>query len=122
MWDIPVNVRYNIAPRKSSNFFASAGLSSYLMKEEDYNYFYYYNGNPVNRFRSYYTDDKQWFSVLNLSVGYERKISKTLSLQAEPFFKQPLKGIGFGSVKLNTTGFFISAKYRPLTNKPAPKR
>lgn len=120
MWDIPVNLRYNLAPRKKSNLFASAGLSSYLMKKENYDYFYYYNGNPVNRQRSYYTDNKHWFAVLNLSVGYERQLSKNISVQAEPFFKQPLKGVGFGNVKLNTTGIYFSVKYKPLTAAGKP--
>jgi len=112
MWDVPVNLRYNIVPRQSSNFFASAGLSSYFMKKEDYDFFYYYNGNPVNRFRSYYTDTKHWFAVMNLSLGYERQMSKHVSLQAEPFFKQPLKGLGFVKVKLNSTGIYFSVKYK----------
>lgn len=118
MWDIPLNIRYNIAPQQSSKFFASAGLSSYLMRKEDYDFFYYYNGNPVSRFRSYYTDNRHWFSVLNLSVGYERQVGKCVSLQAEPFFKQPLKGVGFGSIKLNSTGIYFSVKYKPFINKP----
>jgi Outer membrane protein beta-barrel domain len=113
MWDIPLNLRYNLVPRKSSNVFVSAGLSSYLMKKEDYDYFYYYNGNPVTRNRSYETDTEHWLSILNISVGYERQISKNFSVQAEPFFKQPLKGVGFGNVKLNTTGVFLSVKYKP---------
>jgi hypothetical protein len=116
MWDIPVNLRYNIIPRNSSNFFASAGLSSYFMRREYYDFFYYYNGNPVNRFRSLYTDNQHWFSVLNFSLGYERQVSKHVSLQAEPFFKQPLKGLGFGSVKMNSTGIYFSVKYKPFNS------
>jgi hypothetical protein len=60
------------------------------------------------------TDGKNWFSVLNLSVGYERQVSRNFSVQAEPFFKQPLSGVGFGKVKLNTTGIFLSVKYKPM--------
>lgn len=114
MWDIPLNLRYNLAPRRASNLFASAGLSTYLMQKEDYDYYYYYNGNPMTRYRSYDSDSKYWFGMLNLSVAYERQMSRTISLQAEPFFKQPLKGVGFGSIKMNTTGIYFSVKYRPL--------
>jgi hypothetical protein len=113
MWDIPLNLRYNLVPKKLSNVFVSAGLSSYLMQKEDYDYYYYYNGNPINRSRSYETNSEHWFSVLNLSVGYERQVRKNFSVQAEPFFKQSLKGVGFGNVKLNTTGIFLSVKYKP---------
>lgn len=113
MWDIPINLRYNLAPRKRSNLFISTGLSSYLMRQEDYSFFYYYNGMPVTRERTLDTDAKDWFSVLNLSLGYEHRLSSKFSVQAEPFFKQPLRGVGFGNVKLNTTGIFLSVKYRP---------
>jgi len=114
MWDIPVNVRYNIIPRKRSNFFASAGLSSYIMEKEDYDYYYTYGSNPnvVQRNRTYENVGNYWFSVVNLSIGYEKQIGKNISLQAEPFFKQPLKGVGFGNIKLNTTGIFFTGKYK----------
>lgn len=115
MWDIPINLRYNLVPKRSSNLFVTSGLSSYLMRSEDYNFFYYYNNNPVNRYREYETKSKHWFAVLNLSVGYERQINKSFSVQAEPFFKQPLKGVGFGNVKLNSTGIYFSVKYKPVS-------
>lgn len=121
MWDIPLNLRYNLLPRKKSNFFVSTGLSSYLMKKEDYDFFYYYNGTPVTRYRSMETDSRHWMSVLNLSVAYERQIGKNLSLQAEPFFKQPLGGVGFGNVKLNTTGVYFTLKYKPLSGRLSKK-
>ena len=117
MWDIPLNLRYNIAPRKKSNFFVSTGLSSYLMQEEDYDFFYYYNGNPTTRYRSMDTTRKYWMSILNISAGYERQIGKTFSLQVEPFFKQPLTGIGFGNMKLNSTGVYFTLKYKPLSRR-----
>lgn len=123
MWDIPVNLRYNLVPRSSSNWFATAGLSSYLMQKEDYDFYYYYNGNPTSRYRSFDSDSKHWFAVLNLSFGYERQVSKRISLQAEPFFKQPLGGVGFGNVRLNTSGIYFSIKYKPVpaAGKPAKR-
>ncbi|HYF33613.1 MAG TPA: outer membrane beta-barrel protein [Chitinophagaceae bacterium] len=117
MWDIPLNLRYNMTPRKKSNFYASAGLSSYLMQQEDYDFFYYYNGAPVSRYRSMDNSSKHWMSVLNLSVAYERQLGKNFSLQAEPFFKQPLNGVGFGSVRLNSTGVYFTLKYKPLSGR-----
>ncbi|HEY0679488.1 MAG TPA: porin family protein [Chitinophagaceae bacterium] len=113
MLDLPINLRYNLVPGKTSNLFVTTGLSTYFMRKEYYDYFYYYNGNPTTRSRSYPTDSKYWFSVVNISVGYEKQVSRTLSVQAEPFFKQPLKGVGFGSMKLNTTGIYFSLKYKP---------
>ena len=59
--------------------------------------------------------DNYWFSVLNLSVGYERVISKRLSIQAEPYLKVPLTGLGAGSMKMGSYGMFFSLKYRPAS-------
>lgn len=117
MWDIPINLRYNLVPKHRTNLFVSTGLSSYLMKSEDYYYRYYYvnNPNPMYRERAYDTNTQHWGAVLNFSLGYERQLSKSFSVQAEPFFKQPLKGVGFGKVKLNSTGIYFSVKYKPVS-------
>ena len=49
-------------------------------------------------------------AVANFSFGIERKIGKRLTFQAEPFFKIPLAEVGYGKVKLISTGLFISSK------------
>ena len=99
--------------KKTSRIFVTTGLSSYLMMKENYSYNYYYNGMPVTRSRAYQTSDKYWLSVLNFSAGFEKILNKKFSVQLEPFFKQPLKGIGFGSISLNTAGLYISLRYHP---------
>ena len=114
MFDIPVNLRYNAIRKKSSTIFFSAGLSSYLMNNEDYSYYYYYNGAPNTRDRSYPTSDDYLFSVINFSAGFEKKLNKSFSMQVEPFFKQTLTGVGFGSISLNSTGIYFSLRYNPL--------
>lgn len=120
MWDIPLNLRYNIAPRKKSNFFVSTGLSSYLMLREDYNFHYYYINSPVPHYRSMDTSRTQLRTALNFSIGYERQLGRSFSLQVEPFFKQPLSGMGIGNVKLNTTGIYFTLKYKPLSGRLSP--
>jgi|SRR5689334_18302064 len=123
MYDIPLNVRYNLVAKKSSNIFISAGLSSYLMKKEQYSYFYYYNGVPTTRDRGYPTSDDYLFSIINFSAGFEKKLNKSFSLQVEPFFKQTLTGVGFGSISLNSTGIYFSLRYNPLkAAKAAPPK
>lgn len=47
---------------------------------------------------------------MNFSLGLERKVSKSISVQLEPFLKIPIKNIGFGNVKLYTTGLFLNIK------------
>jgi hypothetical protein len=117
MIDIPLNLRYNAVRKKSSNIFVAAGLSTYLMKQEEYAYYYYYGGTPTTRNKTYKSNAGYPFSILNFSVGFEKKVSRTFSFQVEPFFKQTLTGVGFGDISLNSTGVYFSLRYNPLKKK-----
>ena len=47
-------------------------------------------------------------STLNVSAGYERQLGGGFSLQIEPYLKLPLAGVGWGSVRLFSTGLHLS--------------
>lgn len=117
MLDIPLNVRYDFAVRSRSNeqlpsrWFVSGGVTSYIMKKEEYifNYTSYQHNQNTELTTSTGTFG---FSNLNLSVGYERAFSKRLSWQVEPFIKMPLKGVGYFNMNLISTGAFFSIRYK----------
>lgn len=115
MFDIPVNVRYDVSFNNRRRFFISTGLSTYLMDRQNYSFSYYsWNGTgPIPADSSYTKNYNYVFSVLNLSAGYERMIGKNFSLQVEPFLKLPLKGLGYGNMRMNSYGIFFSLKYKP---------
>lgn len=119
IYEIPLSVSYNFAQRKNHSWFGNAGLSSFLMKTEDYNYQYktasgqYYNYPLAVR-----NQNKHYFSVLTLSAGYKYKLSNRVSLQAEPYYKLPLGGVGAGKVKLNSSGILFTATIKPFARKP----
>ncbi len=112
--DIPINIRYYALNLPQSRVFISGGLSSYLMLTEDY--VYQYRGGRGHKSRSYKhrerNKNRHYFRVANLSVGYERALSKRWALQVEPFVKIPVAGVGFGNIKLSTTGVFVALNYR----------
>ena len=115
---MPVNIRYDLVAAKRNYAFVSAGLSSYFMQQEDYDFHYTTNsGYYSSRYRSYEVSDQYWFSVLNLSAGYERMLTRRLSLQVEPYMKLPLNGIGFGNMDLSSYGVFFGVKYHTGTLK-----
>ena len=118
IYEIPVSLSYSFGQRKKHNWFGSVGLSSFIMKKEDYTYNY---KTPAGQTYTYYrgvsNENKHYFSVLNLSGGYQYQLNKRLSLQAEPYFKIPLGGVGQGKVKLNSAGILFT-----LTVKPFAKR
>ena len=122
MFDIPINLRYDIALRPRLNgqapsrWFVSGGITTYIMKKEDY----FYNYSEADKPHVYASTPKAWststgrydFSQLNLSVGYERSISRRLSWQVEPFVKAPLRRVGYYKINLLSTGAFFSLRYK----------
>jgi hypothetical protein len=104
MFEIPVDVRYNYKQTAKNNWFALAGLSTYLMQEEDYVYLMERNGQQYE-YNKYYTKPSQyWFSIVNISAGYEHKVGGFGSMRIEPYLKLPLKGMGVGSLPFTSAG------------------
>lgn len=114
MLDIPLNLRYALLYRPSYQVFASAGLSSLLMRDEQYDLWYTYASQPVRRTKQVVNGSNHLLSVLNLSAGYERQVQARWGVRAEPFVKIPLGGVGYGKVKLSSAGVFVSVQYRLL--------
>ncbi|MCE7994016.1 MAG: PorT family protein [Roseivirga sp.] len=110
--DIPFNVRKYFHTKKGKTFFASSGVSTYLMLREDYNYEYTEERPNWEPFWRYENRNNHFFGILNLSVGYETPLSKNLALGIEPFMKLPLTGIGEGRVRFLSFGTNIAIKLR----------
>ena len=58
--------------------------------------------------------NKHYFSVVDISAGYEHSINKRFSIIAEPYVKLPLSGIGIGKIKLNSAGVLFTAAIKPF--------
>lgn len=109
--DIPINIRYKVLAGERNEVAVQAGLSSYMMLNEEYTYNYTYSPHPYNKTKEYSNQNKHWFGVQNVSVSYNRKLSPYISVGVEPFAKVPLSGIGAGNVKLTSAGIFLTAAY-----------
>ncbi len=111
--DIPLNLKANLFNFDRSRIFATAGLSSYIMLNEDYQ-FRYDNSNQAGLESSWSdaTGTRHWFSNAGFSVGIEYDLSPTWSIRAEPHLKVPLKGVGWGDVDLYSMGSSVSINYR----------
>jgi hypothetical protein len=107
MFEIPVNVRFNAVRTRNHVVFASGGVSSYLMQKEDYDYVYRRYGEDYTGTKMYKDASKNWLSVGNISMGYERRILKKTSLRIEPYARIPLKGVGIGSLPLSSMGVLV---------------
>jgi hypothetical protein len=113
MFEIPLNVRYDFSFNQQRRWFASTGVSSYIMDKQDYVCDYVNQQGELNSYPWKEGKNYNYFiSNINLSVGYERILGKHFSLQAEPYFKIPVQGLGYGSIKMNSYGLLLGLKYK----------
>jgi hypothetical protein len=118
VYEVPIIVDYIFKNKAKSRYFASAGLSSYFMHKETY---HYSSETPTAGYRydtfTVSNQNRHYLSSLRLSAGYQRKLSATISITAEPYLNLPLGGIGFGKVKLNSAGMLITVGIKPFGKK-----
>lgn len=114
VWEIPLSLAYNVVETKRSRLFVSAGVSSYLMRSEKYKYTFE-DPNP-GAAEGWSTDEPSsyWFDIGSLSVGYDFRVSPTVSLSVEPYYKIPFCGMGWADIDMYSTGVLFSARYRFL--------
>lgn len=118
IYQLPLSISYHFGQRKKHGWSGSAGLTTLLMKKEVYDYEY---KNPSGQYY-YYTkklndENKHYFSVLSLSAGYEYHPGNRVSFSGGPFVNIPLKGIGFGKMKLNSAGLQLNLAVKPFAKK-----
>ncbi|MFI5187852.1 MAG: hypothetical protein ACHQF0_14060, partial [Chitinophagales bacterium] len=79
-------------------------------------YIYTYKSASATTYYPYQTknENKHYFSVLNLSAGYKRQVSNSVSISAEPYAEIPLTGIGVGKVHLNSAGILFTIAVKPF--------
>ena len=117
--EIPVTIDYTISSNQRSSWFASAGLSTLIMKEEKYDYYFKPNSSPtyITYSRTVYNQNTHYFSQLNISGGYTRNINNNISLRAEPYMKIAMSGVGLGKVDLNSGGILFTGFIKPFAKK-----
>jgi opacity protein-like surface antigen len=110
--DIPINVYYLFNTPGKFSFFAGAGASSYFMMSEEYTFYINTNSGKREFDWSFKGENIDWFKMLNVSAGVQYKVSNKFYLQAEPFVKVPMAGIGEWDIDLSSVGVFMGLKYR----------
>ncbi|MDO8993548.1 MAG: hypothetical protein Q7U83_10815, partial [Daejeonella sp.] len=111
--DIPLNLSVLMTKTKKTGIVASAGLSSYIMLSEKYNFIYNPTPNYPSSGRTYTIKNKNQhiLSVVNLSVGVEKPLGKQSSIVIQPYAKLPLTGIGQGKTELKSFGIGFQLNY-----------
>ena len=108
--EVPLNIRYYFHNQPTHRLFISTGVSSYWMLHEKYNFEYQYQ-SQLNYAWEVSNQNNHMLSILNVSIGWQKKLNQRFSIQIEPFFKAPLGKVGAGKVSLKTTGVLLGLKY-----------
>jgi Outer membrane protein beta-barrel domain len=107
MFEIPVSLRYDFAHSSRNGFFITGGMSSYLMKQQNYTALV---SNSSSQWPASFSSDNAsnyFFSIVQLSGGYEFAINGNNKIRIEPYVKIPLQGIGIGSLPISSTGIYL---------------
>ncbi len=110
--DIPINLKYNFLNFEHSRLYASTGIASYIMLNEEYDFRYDQNGDGLPQSWNERTGTGHLMSNVGFSIGLEYDIHPRWSLRAEPYVRVPLKGVGEGNVKLYSIGSFVSLNFQ----------
>jgi hypothetical protein len=113
MVELPVQLKYRFGQSQDRYWYATTGLSSYLMKKESYDYTYTTTSTtPYEGYKSYRNSTNNWFSVLRVSGGYARNIGRLGSIRIEPYLGLPLNGLGIGKLPITSAGLNIGLTRR----------
>jgi len=105
MFEIPISIKYDITNSYKSNFFVTGGLSSYIMKQEDYTMVYgYTSGSTSTHYYPYKNSSKNFFAEIRLTGGYAFKLPAQFSVRVEPYLNIPVAGVGYGKLNLMSAG------------------
>jgi len=106
--DVPVNVNYKIMNKKQLSISMTAGVSSYFMLKEKYDYVIGQGAAQQTTTSESYGQNQHIFGIANLGVSFDHQISQSVSIGIQPFAKLPLTGIGANNANLKSVGAFFS--------------
>lgn len=117
--EVPLMLQYKLADRGKGKLFVSAGVSSYFILDEAYQYIFA-NPNPGSKEGWNTSKDSRFlFSSINVSVGYEQTILPGMAMGIEPYIKIPTMGIGWPDIKLFSMGASATLRYNiPKKHNP----
>jgi hypothetical protein len=117
LFEIPLNLRYDFSIAGNTSFFVSGGISSYLLRNENCDYYFDLFGRTVYEEFKYGHHQNSLFSTVNLSMGVETGLTNSLSLLIAPYIKMPTAGLGFGRMEMNSVGVEFGLKYSPILRR-----
>ena len=110
--EIPVELRWFANGTRRDGFFVGAGVNTYLMNLEKYDFSYDEDiAGSIDKWEERGTNHHP-FGIGTFTVGYQKTINGNLSLQFAPYVHLPLTGIGQGAVSLQSAGLNIAVQWQ----------
>jgi hypothetical protein len=117
MFDIPINIDYQLYNKHRNKISVGTGFSSYLMLNE--NYQFNYAGNAIGPSKyNVPNPDKYLFSIVNIQATYTRQINSKVGLTFEPYMKLPISAVGSSEVRLQSTGVAVGLTWNLNSVRP----
>ncbi len=106
MIDFSLGGSYSFNHRSQNGFSISADLGNTFMLSEWYDYSF---SNEAENFSSNWNrENHSLLSSVSLSSNYRAHLSNNFLLEAGPFLRIPLSGVGHGNLKLSSIGVRIA--------------
>lgn len=109
--EIPLMLKYDALLKKRHNLFLAAGLSSYIINREDFEYEEEVNGVIQKSHVAFTKTTSNLFSTVNFSLGYQFRLGKIGSIRIEPYLNLPISGIGKGETPIISKGIYAGWVY-----------
>ena len=117
VYEVPLAIQFDAIQTQKSRVFIGTSISNYFMMNQAYDYtFEAPNPGADTGWRSQ-ESESYWFSVGMVSAGYERYINRSLAIGIEPYLKISLADIGWGNIKLFSTGAYVTLRYKFLNRR-----
>ena len=105
--DIQLNLDYTLLKRGKSSIGVGAGISSYLMLDEEYSFTYpNIHARGLSSFHTGYQNN-HFLGIANLNLSYKRILTNNVKLAINPYLKLPLTDLGYGNIRLRSAGMSI---------------
>lgn len=106
--EIPLHLRYDLLMKHNHRLFTTVGFSSYIMTEENNQYYTMLNGIQGKVNTSYKKDRRYFAAAIDLGLGYEKDLGNKIHIRFEPYLQLPVKGIGIGHLPVKSAGLRIA--------------
>lgn len=113
--DVPLLLNYGVYHKNNIHIQVGAGISSYFMLRERYQFSYSSESSNSNDLPAAYEvrgKNNHLFGVADFSVSINRKVNENISIGIRPFVKVPLTGIGYGQTKLESKGLALTLDFK----------